>query len=206
MCYLDGAHSNNPEPIPLECCTPLWYAIYTQSRHEARVESALQQKGLEMFLPRLTIHSRRRDRKLLIKLPLFPGYIFVRTSLTASEHHEILKAPGVVRMLGFKGSPTPVPEETIDSIKAIVDSDQPFYPWPYLKTGCLVRVLDGPLAGVVGVFLGRNEKKRRFIVSVELFQRSVAVELDHDVVEWWSLGKDIKKPFPSGSHSVGRKT
>jgi len=182
---LELAHSNTPELIPLEGCTPPWYAIYTQCRHEARVESALQRNGLEVFLPRVTTRSRRRDRKLLLKLPLFPGYIFVRTSLTASEYHNIIKAPGVVRLLG-NGSPIPVPEETIDSVKAIVDSDQPFYPWPYLKSGNMVRVLAGPLAGVIGVILGSKEKKHRLIVSVELFQRSVAVDLDDDAVEPWS--------------------
>jgi transcriptional antiterminator NusG len=165
---------------------PSWYAIYTQCRHEAKVETALQQRGLEVFLPRVTIPSRRRDRKLHLKLPLFPGYLFVHTSLDPSDYHEILKAPGVVRLLGFKGSPTPVPEETIHSIKTIVDSDQPFYPWTYLQTGTLVRVLEGPLAETIGVILGRKDKKRRLIVSVELFQRSVAVELDSEAVERWS--------------------
>jgi transcriptional antiterminator NusG len=171
------------EIIPLEGFTAAWYAIYVQCRHEARVESALQHKGVEVFLPRVTTLSRRRDRRLLINVPLFPGYLFVRTDLDSYGYREILKAPGMVRLLGLKGSPTPVPAETIDSVKAIVDSDQPFYPWPYLKTGSLVRVLDGPLAGVVGVILGRKEKKRRLIVSVELFQRSVGVELDSEAVE-----------------------
>jgi transcription antitermination factor NusG len=91
-----------------------------------------------------------------------------------------------VRLLGFKGSPTPVPEETIHSIKAIVESDQPAYPWPYMQAGTLVRVLDGPLAGAIGVILKRKEKKYRLIVSVELFQRSVAVELDGETVEPYS--------------------
>ena len=180
------AHSTiKTEIIPGDGFTPAWYSIYVQCRHEARVESALQKNGLEVFLPRVTTLSRRRDRKLLLKLPLFPGYIFVRTSLTASEYHNIIKAPGVVRLLG-NGSPIAVPEETIDSVKAIVDSDQPFYPWPYLKTGSLVRVLDGPLAGVVGIVIAQKDKQRRLVVAVEMFLRSVAVELDSEAVERWS--------------------
>jgi len=184
---LEKAHNNNSDLIPfLEDCTPLWYAIYTQCRHEARVESGLQQKGMEVFLPRVTTLSRRRDRRLLLNVPLFPGYLFVRTDLDTSVCLEILKIPGVVRLLGFKGSPAPVPEEIINSVKAIVDCDRPFYPWPYLQSGSLVRVLDGPLAGAVGVILGRKEKKRRLVVSMELFQRAVAVELDCEAVERWS--------------------
>lgn len=164
---------------------PYWYAVHTQSRHEAKVEAALQHKGLEAFLPRVITASRRRDRRILIKLPLFPGYIFVRTSLVTWEYYEILKAPGVVRLLG-NGRPFPVPEETIDSVRAIVNSDQPFYPWRYLKAGNRVRVAEGPLVGTVGVIMAQKDKKRRLIVSVELFQRSVAVELDCEAVEHWS--------------------
>jgi transcription antitermination factor NusG len=177
--------SNNRELISLEGHTAAWYAIYVQCRHEAKVEKVLQLKGLEVFLPRVTTISRRRDRKLFINIPLFPGYLFVCTNLNSYGYREILKAPGVVRLLG-NSSPLPVPEETVNSVRAIVESDQPFYPWPYLQTGSLVRVLDGPLAGAVGVILGRKDKKRRLIVSVELFQRSVAVELDSEAVERWS--------------------
>jgi transcription elongation factor/antiterminator RfaH len=170
-------------PIPLEWSAPLWYAIYTQCRHEARVETRLQQQGLEVFLPRIATLSRRRSRRLPINVPLFPGYLFIHTDLDTSTYHEILKTPGVVRLLGFRGSPTPVPEETIHSVKAIVDCGQPVHPYPYLKAGALVQVLEGPLAGTIGVILERKDKKRRLIISVELFQRSVAVELDDDTVE-----------------------
>jgi transcription antitermination factor NusG len=164
---------------------PSWYAVYTMSRHEAKVEKALQQKGVEVFLPRVITSSRSRNRKLLLTLPLFPGYLFVHTTLDTYDYLQILKAPGVVRILG-NGRPTPVPEETVGSVRAIVESDQPFYPWRYLEKGKQVRVLEGPLAGTIGVIQGRKEKKRRLIVSVELFQRSVAVELNDNAVECWS--------------------
>jgi transcription antitermination factor NusG len=89
----------------------------------------------------------------------------------------------VVQLLN-KGIPIPVPGETVDSIRAIVESALSFYPWPYLQTGNLVRILEGPLAGTVGIIIGRKDKKRHlFIVSVELFQRSVAVEVDSEAVE-----------------------
>jgi len=183
--YSKAMGSLQTSPFPSTSHLPSWYGIYTMSRHEAKVEQALQKKGLEVFLPRVITNSRRRDRKLLLKLPLFPGYIFVHTNLETNDYYEILKAPGVVRLLG-NGSPAPLPGETIDSIKTIVESDQPFYPWPYLQTGSRVRVLDGPLTGTVGIILERKEKKRRLVVSVEMFQRSVAVELDDGAVEGWS--------------------
>jgi transcription termination/antitermination protein NusG len=181
---MEGRESNDVER-PQTSNHPSWYAVYTQNRHEAKVEQALQRKGLEVFLPRITIASRRRDRRLFLQRPLFPGYIFVRTLLTSPEYHEILRAPGVVHLLGL-GGPVPVPETTVDSVKAIVDSPQPFYPWPYLQPGNLVQVREGPLAGVVGTVIARKDKQRRLVVSVDLFQRAVAVELDNEAVARWS--------------------
>jgi transcription termination/antitermination protein NusG len=174
-----------PKSTSLEEGSLAWYAIYTHCRHEARAEAALHHNGVETYLPWITTPSRRRDRRRLLTVPLFPGYFFVHSNPEAAGFVEILKAPGVVRILGFKDGPAPVPETTIDSIRAIVSSNQPFYPWPPLSTGTRVRVLEGPLAGVVGVVQGRT-RKRRLIVSVELFSRAVAVELDREALERWS--------------------
>jgi transcriptional antiterminator NusG len=147
------------------------------------------QKGIEIFLPRIIVPSRRRDRKLLINLPLFPGYLFVHADLVTSVYHKIIKQPGVVRLLWRNGNPSPVSNEKIESIKIIVESDRPYYPWGYLDSGKRVRIIDGPLSGAVGIIERRRDKKRRLVVAVELFQRSVAVELDEETVERWSWKK-----------------
>ena len=43
--------------------------------------------------------------------------------------------------------------------------------------------MEGPLAGTIGIILRRREKRQRLVVAVELFQRSVAVELEDEAVE-----------------------
>ena len=165
---------------------PAWYVIHVRSRHEAKVELALQQNGLEIFAPRVTVCSRRQDRQLQLKVPLFPGYLFVHTDLEPSNYHKIIKLHGVVNLLGINGHPSLVSPEMVESIRGIVQSDRPYYPWAYWGQGRRVRIMEGPLAGIVGMILSRREKKRRLVVAVELFQRSVAVELEDEAVERWS--------------------
>jgi transcriptional antiterminator NusG len=165
---------------------PAWYVVHTYSRHEARVESALLLKGLEIFLPRIEVRSCRQDRKLLLNVPLFPGYLFVHTVIEPTVYYEIIKLRSVVRILGGTAAPCPVPRETVDSIKTIVSSNRPYYPAAHLNCGMKVCILEGPLAGTVGVIIKRRDKKRRLVVAVDLFQRSVAVELDDETVEPWS--------------------
>ncbi len=161
---------------------PAWYVIHAQTRKEGEVKTALQRKGLEIFLPLLAVPSRRRDRKVTLHVPLFPGYLFINAQLDADVFHKIIKATYVFRLLG-NGRPAPIPAAEVEAIKAIVCGDRPYYPWGFLEKGSKVRVIDGPLAGVEGIILEKYRQKRRLVVGVELFRRSVAVELDGEAVE-----------------------
>jgi transcriptional antiterminator NusG len=161
---------------------PAWYCIHTQTRKEGEVKTALQQQGLEIFLPIVSVPSRRRDRKVTLHVPLFPGYLFINAQIDTKVFHKIIKTHYVFRLLG-NSQPASIPEAEVAAIKAIVAGDRPYYPWRFLEKGKKVRVIDGPLAGVEGVILERSQQKRRLVVGVELFRRSVAVELDDEAVE-----------------------
>jgi len=162
-----------------------WYVIHTCCHHEGRVEERLRQKGLEVFLPRFMQPSRRRDRKILLRIPLFPGYLFVQDTLETITYLDIIKLPGVVRVLAGSGRLQPVPPETIESIRLALAGDRPYYPHCYLKRGERVRVVEGPLAGVVGIIMEAKEQKRKVVIEVELFRRAMAVELGDESVEPW---------------------
>lgn len=162
---------------------PQWYVIHTRGRHEAKVEGVLRDQGLETFLPLVKVPSRRRDRKVILNLPLFPGYIFFHACVDHKIYLEVIRVKGVVRLLGNNGNLAPVPKETIEAIKTMIESDRPYFPHRFLKRGTQVRIIDGPLAGIVGIILDLSETKRKLVVSVELFRRAVAVQLEDDVVE-----------------------
>ena len=46
-----------------------------------------------------------------------------------------------------------------------------------------MRVLEGPLAGVIGIILEAKKEKRKVVVEVEMFHRALAVELEDEAVE-----------------------
>jgi transcription antitermination factor NusG len=162
-----------------------WYAIHTCCHHETRVEERLRQRGMVVFLPRFLQPSRRRDRKIILRVPLFPGYLFVQDALETTTYHDIIKLPGVVRILANSGRLQPVPQETIESIKLALSGERPYSPHRYLKKGERVRIAEGPLAGVVGRIVEAKEKKRKVVIEVELFHRAMAVELEDEAVEPW---------------------
>ncbi len=125
------------EPPP-----PAWYVLHTRSRFENVVRDGLERKSLEVFLPIVPVPSRRRDRRMMIRVPLFPGYVFVRSSLNPSEHLDILKTTGAVRLIGTTQGPVPVPREAIDSLRILVAAEQPLATGSRLRHGDRVVVVD----------------------------------------------------------------
>ena len=169
-----------------QAVTPSWYVIHTLPNAEFKVEIGLLRRGLEVFLPRITIPSRRIDRKKLLEVPLFRSYLFIHTSLWPREFYDIIMTPGVFRILGLKGCFVPVPTEIIESLRIATASGLPCYPCDNLPLGGCVRISEGPLEGAIGVILRRREKKRRLIISVELMNLAVAVELGKESLEPYS--------------------
>ena len=92
---------------------PLWFAIWTRSRHEKIVRDQLEKKtDVDVFLPTIGKWSRWKDRKKKIDWPLFPGYVFAR--FVPDERIGILKVDGVVQSISNNGVLSPIPDEEID--------------------------------------------------------------------------------------------
>ncbi len=159
-----------------------WYVLHTRSRFEVVVNDFLLKKTFDVFLPKVLVRSKRRDRKKMIRVPLFPGYVFVKTNLDPREHLEIVKTVGAVRLIGNHAGPVPVPDETVESLKIMVGTDDPITTGPILKKGDRVIVVCGPFAGVVGSFI-RYGGKGRVIVDIEVLGQSASVDVSEEDVE-----------------------
>jgi transcriptional antiterminator NusG len=154
---------------------PAWYAVWTRSRHEQVVREQLERKGLEAFLPTITRWSRWKDRKKQVDWPLFPGYCFVR--FDGTDRLSVLKCTGVVNIVSFDGDIAPIPENEIESIRRLLESDLQFDSCPMIREGMTVEVTHGPLKGVVGRLV-RKGAHARLVLSVDLIGQAVSVEVD----------------------------
>jgi transcription antitermination factor NusG len=156
-----------------------WYAIRVRSNFEKVVQECLRQHDLEEFLPVYLKKSRWSDRVKTIERPLFPGYVFGR--FNPANRLPVLKMPGVVNILGNSAGPMAVDDEELHAIRRTVESGHTLIPWPYLAAGDSVIVEGGALAGLEGIFV-RAKDICRVVVSLNLLQRSIAVELDRESV------------------------
>jgi transcription termination/antitermination protein NusG len=161
-----------------------WYALHTKSHFEQKVYDGLCGKSVEAFLPRIQVMSKRKDRRKKLLVPMLPGYVFVHSTLEPDEYYRILKTAGVVRLVGIKGRAVAANEEEIASLMVLDGTDRTVHNRAYMQQGDRVIIMDGPLKGLVGYYLHHKGKTDRVVVSVELLQRSLEVE-----IEDWALEK-----------------
>jgi transcription antitermination factor NusG len=139
------------------------------------VQEQLRQRAVESFLPLYETVRRWKDRCVRLEFPLFPSYVFVRIALR--DRLGIQQIPSVVRFVGFNGTPTPLPENGIESLRKGLVKCVRAEPYPYLKIGRRVRIKSGPLQGMQGIVV-RKKNVIRVVISLELIMRSIAVETD----------------------------
>jgi transcription antitermination factor NusG len=149
-------------------------------QHEATVARLLSAKGFEVFQPTYTEVRRWKDRNKVLKLPLFPGYVFFCRGL--ERRVDILSTPGVFSIVAFGDTVAEISNEEIDAIRRATLNQMAIQPHPFLAIGDRVRVARGPLAGVSGI-LQKQKDACRLVLSIELLGRSAAVEIDATIVE-----------------------
>jgi transcription antitermination factor NusG len=177
-----------PETFKFETQTvSSWWAVYTRHQHEKTVAEMLFAKGFEVLLPLYESTRHWKDRKMVLSLPLFPCYVFVRGSL--DRKLQVVTTPGI-HMILYRGEEVAIiPDQEIEAIQRAINGPGSIEPHPFLKCGTRVRVTRGSLEGVEGI-LTRKKNTFRLVLSVDMLAQSVAVEVSSSDVEACGGGFD----------------
>lgn len=161
-----------------------WYALLIRSHCEKIVCQSVLKKSIDVFAPTIKKQSRRKDRNIMIDVPLFPGYIFVNISSTPAEQLKVLKSFGAVRILGYNDCPVAIPAKQIESLKIITGQDKTIITGKdsSLTRGESVIVTQGVFAGLQGEFL-RYKGKERVIIKLEALGQFAGVEINKEDLE-----------------------
>ena len=159
---------------------PYWYAIQTRSRHEKVVRDQLAAKSITHLLPLWRKRSVWKDRVKFVEVPLFGGYLFGYFPL--QDKVTVLETVGVARIVGMNGKPVPIPDEQIAAVRIMIEQRLPYDPHPYLVEGMRVRIKRGVLAGAEGTLIAKKQR-HRLVISMDIIQQAVAVDVDSADVE-----------------------
>jgi transcription antitermination factor NusG len=160
-----------------------WFAVWTRNQYESKVAERLRRKAIEVFLPCIAVPSLRRDRHRVLSRPLFPGYLFVHLAPSHERYIQVASTDGVVRLLGeCLDERYAIADAQVEAVRRIVASGNG-RPVAWVRVGDRVRIVAGPLAGLEGFVQARHDGRATFVVSVDLLQRSVGVEVAAELLQ-----------------------
>lgn len=161
-----------------------WYVIYSKTNEEDRVNRNLMAWGLETFYPRIKKKQLNEftGKATYFSRPLFPRYIFARFDAETSLH-KVSNSRGVQRVLNINYVPVPVDEEIVALIQSrvtedgFVSLDEPF------RRGDEVRIKDGSLKGMNGIFDRTMKDKSRIMILLTAINYQASLVVERDLVQ-----------------------
>ena len=152
-----------------------WYALYTRPRAEKLVYQRLIEAGIETFLPLQRTYRMWSDRKKLVEKPLLSSYVFVKTN--NKSFPKVYKTNGVVKFISFEGQPVSIPQNQIDNLRLLVNSDAPIeVSSEKFATGDNVEVINGSLIGLTGELI-KIGSKNRVIVRIDRLDQNLILKI-----------------------------
>jgi len=171
-----------------------WSVLYAHSNCERLLARACEHRSIRHYLPLEEQwvgpdHARRRAIA-----PLFPSYLFV--CMSPAERRDLLVVGHLARVI-----PVPQPDLLLAELRQVRDAlaaGVDYAVGPALERGTWVRVMRGPMGGVVGRVedLRRRKRRHRLVLNVSVLGRGVAIEIDALDVErvstpWDAAASDI---------------
>ena len=154
-----------------------WFVLQTKSRQEKVVCDFFRDRQIEYLLPLVAKTTYYGKRKVKSELPLFPGYVFVRSAI--QDAYAADRTNRLVRIIPVFDQARI--EEELRSLARALEAQSPFDRHPQLVAGVRVEVKSGPLQGVRGVVESRL-KMDRLILQVEILGQAISVEVDTDLL------------------------
>jgi len=163
-----------------------WYAVYTNPRAEKLVYSRLVETGIETYLPLQKTYRQWSDRKKLVEKPLLSSYLFVK--VVPVDFPKVYRTPGVVKFVSFEGSPVPIPQYQIDTLRLLIDSNAEIeVTSDIFEMGDHVKVTTGSLAGLTGELVKRGGRKK-VVIRIDSLEQNIILSIPLTFLQ------KIKKP------------
>jgi transcription antitermination factor NusG len=168
-----------------------WYVVHTQHHHEQAVSERFRLRGYEVYLPLATISHQSKHGLRHITAPLLPRHVLVRCHLDMYSHLELITTPGVTQLPeDAKGQLLAISEAEMRLLQQLCTAGLPLDRTASLPDGKWVRVVGGPLHGVLGVL--DQGLPATLVVPIPTFRMSVGVSLGREQVVPYEVAQGIR--------------
>ena len=170
-----------------------WYAVQTTAGHENKVRTLLQKRieddprPVEQKLVRQALVpvqeaiEIKNGKKVVVERKLYPGYVLIETTMSQEAQHLVNSVQGVIKFVGTGKMPQPLRQEEVNRLLGIAEAvaeSEPKEEIPFM-IGQVVEITEGPFSDFSGTVEEVLSDKGKVKVSVSLFGRPTAVEMDY---------------------------
>ena len=139
-----------------------WYVALVRMHHEKKVCERLAKMGIEAFIPVQEEVHQWSDRHKVVETVLLPMIVFVYAD--CKERMEVLSLSTVSRYMVMRGESTPavIPDEQMARFRFMLDysEDTVCMQSCPMSRGDRVRVVKGPLLGLIGELVTVDDKSK----------------------------------------------
>lgn len=163
-----------------------WYVVHTYSGYENKVatnlETIVENRKLhdwirEIRVPTETVVEIKDNKKREVERKLFPGYVLVKMVMSDDSWFIVRNTRGCTGFVGPNGKPVPLTEEEVAALGVEKHEIEIDY-----AVGDMIRIIDGPLENFTGRVDEIELDKNKVKVTISMFGRETAVELEPDQV------------------------
>jgi transcriptional antiterminator RfaH len=160
-----------------------WYLVYTKPHKEHVAKENLERQGYATYLPMTVIRRRRMGRGTDRVEPLFPRYLFIQLDTETDNWAPIRSTIGVNSMVRFGMYPSVVPDLLIKELQQRDDEQGIQLPHTgEFKSGQEVRVMEGPMMGLEGIFIAKTSNDR-VMVLLDIVGKQTRVSMVKEQLE-----------------------
>jgi len=170
-----------------------WYAVHTYSGYEnkvkldlaKRIESMhMQDKIFDVLIPEEQEFEFKNGKKKTVNRRVFPGYVIVNMIMDNESWYVVHHTPGVTGFVGAGTKALPLQKDEVEKILARMGlQDKKPQPVIDASVGEIVRICSGPFENLEGTILEIDSERGKLKVSIAMFGRETAVELEYDQIQ-----------------------
>ena len=153
-----------------------WYVIHTKPKCEQKVYEQVVRKGIESYLPLIDTIRYWSDRKKKVKVPLFPGYVFINGD-EKERYDAIANTAGALRYIMYSKRPAVVSDDEIRSIRISMQIPEKVrIEQKNLVLGDMVEITHGVFRGLKG-YITQTRGNYKLIVNITELETSFSIQL-----------------------------
>ncbi len=151
-----------------------WFLLKTKPRAHFIARENLKRQGFEVFLPLLSKTTRKRQKFVNNTTPLFPGYLFIGTSLNEVSWKSINATRGVAKAVTLDGKYRNINPEIIQGLKSRCDAMGIIQHVDEVVSGDRVKIERGPFANFICLVDKIVDNQRAWVLIEILHQQTRA--------------------------------